>query len=1173
MLRALSRDLSRRSASAFRGASSRPGAGGGVTGRGGSSAASSSSSLTGTALTTTFRRLDTSLDSALTRADWFARPPARREHAQLSEDEFHFLTKAVEGAAAAMSAVHEANVELGAEVARMQGELSNDVQRRPVDPDERRDAIKSKEELDRLRTMLRHRTAEKNEAERKARDGRDRAAKAEEEMRKLRDNVGLAKLAKEMEEAQAAAEEVSRSVRAEREEFQKFVQAEMDKQAKAHDEEVRVIEETVTEQEDEIDALRAQLEKVLKRADADRTKRRAEVSRAKEEAEKRIAERTEELKEEHGKLASALKEEANALQELVRKQHSDMKTKREREAGDAARTEEEAVAAREKLEETDRELVDTRQERDELKRRLEEAEKAAEAKREKEGEENDAPQNKEGNGGGKHLALKLEEAEEEHDLAIRAIQRVLADVTTEREERAQEYEAKIEELRRENEALLKSRPELGVGDKHTSKSASHGHGQEEEDDDDATTQSTSESTATASAAAGPEAGGIFLSEEELSRLRKRASRADDLERGALLVARLTEGKGDNSVGDEAIEGLLGDAEEEEGDDGGTGSNGSSPSCPLRALRRSVAVIRRKEAALADMRGDVSELREALAGKDQLVADLAEELREIQNEREASGETTEALRMERDEALAALGEMGDQEDGLRSGGDGSKEDKYADRCAELEAALERERARSKEMETQIISARISDDPSTISASLTIDRCAMEKLQKEQNALRKELQSKTSSLDTAKMMIKSLEEANGSQAAGQRTKLQERSNEVEALKRQVEAARKAASDMESKMTDLRRRNAEIERSERAAKERLRKQRAVQVELKAQVEQLAAARTVVKNVVRNGNGGDDGDEGAAFTEVEVTMVENVFDSITKSAMDLEGVGSGEISEDNSPHCNVPQQVKMEDMMRAHQEAAQKAREELEAVKLENEESFAECREEISRLREECAANNELLAKKESELHVLRESLNEPSTGYISDEDDEEFIDDDGTKSCVSLPTDSLELLLVQGNETVRTMTASKIASENNEKIKAMEDELESIRREKERAAKDRKKQEESLANAKMIISSLEQANNSMLEDLRSRLNDSNTAIVSLLDKSTKHEEANAKLQAKIEDLEKKRKEEKSLFEKEQKRVKEERLMNSCRIAAKDREVEQLRRMLESNSVRGPDTAEEVP
>ena len=76
----------------------------------------------------------------------------------------------------------------------------------------------------------------------------------------------------------------------------------------------------------------------------------------------------------------------------------------------------------------------------------------------------------------------------------------------------------------------------------------------------------------------------------------------------------------------------------------------------------------------------------------------------------------------------------------------------------------------------------------------------------------------------------------------------------------------------------------------------------------------------------------------------------------------------------------------------------------------------------------------------------------------------------------------------------------STTNERLKALENE---VRLQQDMAAKQLKEKDDALANAKMIISSLEQSNKSMLEDLRNRLHDSNTAIVSLLSKNQGYEQ----------------------------------------------------------------------
>ena len=93
----------------------------------------------------------------------------------------------------------------------------------------------------------------------------------------------------------------------------------------------------------------------------------------------------------------------------------------------------------------------------------------------------------------------------------------------------------------------------------------------------------------------------------------------------------------------------------------------------------------------------------------------------------------------------------------------------------------------------------------------------------------------------------------------------------------------------------------------------------------------------------------------------------------------------------------------------------------------------------------------------------------------------------------------------------------------LQKLKQEIESLKRdlmealgEKESASKELQARRESLANAKMIISSLEKANKGMMEDLRSRLEDSNAAISSLLNKSKDNEKVADDLRENLHKLE---------------------------------------------------------
>ena len=90
-----------------------------------------------------------------------------------------------------------------------------------------------------------------------------------------------------------------------------------------------------------------------------------------------------------------------------------------------------------------------------------------------------------------------------------------------------------------------------------------------------------------------------------------------------------------------------------------------------------------------------------------------------------------------------------------------------------------------------------------------------------------------------------------------------------------------------------------------------------------------------------------------------------------------------------------------------------------------------------------------------------------------------------------------------TSKTIALASVSSKESElfkrdeSIKALEEQLAAVTSEKESLKVNLKEKEEALVNSKMIISSLEKSNKSMLEDLHIRLHDSNTAIVSLMSK----------------------------------------------------------------------------
>lgn len=150
-----------------------------------------------------------------------------------------------------------------------------------------------------------------------------------------------------------------------------------------------------------------------------------------------------------------------------------------------------------------------------------------------------------------------------------------------------------------------------------------------------------------------------------------------------------------------------------------------------------------------------------------------------------------------------------------------------------------------------------------------------------------------------------------------------------------------------------------------------------------------------------------------------------------------------------------------------------------------------EMQRMKEDHLIKVDLLTKKEDELRVLQENLNENSICYISGDES----DSDSENSV----TNALSIhapIVTRKNSYDKEMCANLINA-------------------KEEAEERAKKNGESLDNAKAIIASLEQSNKTITEGLRSRLHDSNTALVSILEQSQKHERESAVLRVEIKKL----------------------------------------------------------
>jgi hypothetical protein len=194
----------------------------------------------------------------------------------------------------------------------------------------------------------------------------------------------------------------------------------------------------------------------------------------------------------------------------------------------------------------------------------------------------------------------------------------------------------------------------------------------------------------------------------------------------------------------------------------------------------------------------------------------------------------------------------------------------------------------------------------------------------------------------------------------------------------------------------------------------------------------------------------------------------------------GSKTITPFDFSSSTTPKEQLLERSLRIQRAENDRIQKEIEEFKIEKDQETSILQVELKSLQGKYDLKNELLAKREQE---LKSFLKEPCVGYIS-EDDSDF------------------------EEIDNVMTPSTSTPNNNTICKLCE----KLRVAKEAAENEAKEKTHSLAEAKMIISSLEQSNKNITENLRTRLHDSNEAIVSLLEQSKLHERENAEFKKQL-------------------------------------------------------------
>lgn len=409
------------------------------------------------------------------------------------------------------------------------------------------------------------------------------------------------------------------------------------------------------------------------------------------------------------------------------------------------------------------------------------------------------------------------------------------------------------------------------------------------------------------------------------------------------------------------------------------------------------------------------------------------------------------------------------------------------------------------------------------------------------LRRELAEKTSTLENAKMIIASLESASGSLAADLRNKLKSKEEELISLKVEASDRQRKLDNMAAQLRDMQHSQQHQHRSV-GHRQRSDEERSRRLALSSRLEKNMADMRAASVVLESTNDPGSLDQVTNLLADSINALKSgidVIDEAEDSSVDGNSIGNDSAS--YSSRSSIPMDSRkvrkeLEERTRAlHrvEDALRKQKEELTRLRSVKDEEHEKMRQEIQSLREQCQTNLEVLTRKERELAVLRDSLKvDDGVGYISD-DGTDATESDGEAPVQSVvahygpsQAEALATLLAHGGGGNKREAAK---GGDTGEMAVFQRELMQARAEMDRARKQLKTEKESLANAKMIISSLEKANKSMMEDLRSRLQDSNTAIASLLEKSMESEKTTAVLRAEIEALRREKDKEKTRFEAE--------------------------------------------
>jgi hypothetical protein len=385
------------------------------------------------------------------------------------------------------------------------------------------------------------------------------------------------------------------------------------------------------------------------------------------------------------------------------------------------------------------------------------------------------------------------------------------------------------------------------------------------------------------------------------------------------------------------------------------------------------------------------------------------------------------------------------------------------------------------------------------------------------LRKVLHDKTDALESAKMIITSLEHASGSLAVDMRTKLKAKEEELTRVKAEALTRQKSLDSMALELRESRR--AQAARHKAASEER-NKVFSLTSRLERNIYEIRESSVVLEAT----------QDASAVATISDLLCESI--AVLKEGIKIDYVDDGSEEPSATSETSISRDNKrLKRELDEKTAASRRLEEEFKQVREENRQTRVEAESahrrhevEMQSLWTEVQNLKRQYSTKERELAVLRDSLkvDDDGGGYISDDASEADEDDDSDSPALTPPP---HLYGTSPEEALATLLAHGDPSE----VEALKCKLVQTTVEAERGQKQLKIERESLTNAKMIISSLEIANKSMMEDLRSRLQDSNSAIASLLEKSVGSENTTAQLRFDFETLKREKNQEKEKYKME--------------------------------------------